>query len=55
MRQAEVKRTTKETDIAVAVNLDGSGKATVATETSLGYYREFLAREALRHVEHEAS
>jgi AcrR family transcriptional regulator len=27
----------------------------VVTETSLGYYREFLAREALRHVEHDAS
>src|ERR1700734_171419 len=27
----------------------------IVTETSLGYYREFLAREALRHVEHEAS
>jgi len=25
------------------------------TETSLGYYREFLAREALRHVERDAS
>jgi AcrR family transcriptional regulator len=25
----------------------------IVTETSLGYYREFLAREALRHVEHE--
>jgi AcrR family transcriptional regulator len=24
----------------------------IVTETSLGYYREFLAREALRHVEH---
>jgi hypothetical protein len=23
----------------------------IVTETSLGYYREFLAREALRHVE----
>jgi len=27
----------------------------IVTETSLGYYREFLAREALRHVEHNAS
>ncbi|UMB70691.1 TetR/AcrR family transcriptional regulator [Mycobacterium paraterrae] len=25
----------------------------IVTEASLGYYREFLAREALRHVEHE--
>ena len=27
----------------------------IVTESSLGYYREFLAREALRHVEHDAS
>ena len=27
----------------------------IVTETSLGYYREFLAREALRHVEHTGS
>jgi AcrR family transcriptional regulator len=27
----------------------------IVTEASLGYYREFLAREALRHVEHDAS
>jgi AcrR family transcriptional regulator len=27
----------------------------IVTETSLGYYREFLAREALRNVEHDAS
>jgi AcrR family transcriptional regulator len=27
----------------------------IVTEASLGYYREFLAREALRHVEHEGS
>jgi AcrR family transcriptional regulator len=27
----------------------------IVTETSLGYYREFLAREAMRHVEHDAS
>ena len=27
----------------------------IVTETSLDYYREYLAREALRHVEHDAS
>jgi AcrR family transcriptional regulator len=27
----------------------------IVTETSLGYYREFLAREALRHVDHDAT
>jgi AcrR family transcriptional regulator len=27
----------------------------IVTDASLGYYREFLAREALRHVEHDAS
>jgi AcrR family transcriptional regulator len=27
----------------------------IVTEASLGYYREFLAREALRHVEHDRS
>jgi AcrR family transcriptional regulator len=27
----------------------------IVTETSLGYYREFLAREAMRHVGHDGS
>jgi AcrR family transcriptional regulator len=27
----------------------------IVTETSLGYYREFLSREALRHVEHNGA
>ena len=27
----------------------------IVTDTSLAYYREFLAREALRHVEHDVS
>jgi AcrR family transcriptional regulator len=27
----------------------------IVTDASLSYYREFLAREALRHVEHDAS
>jgi imidazoleglycerol-phosphate dehydratase len=31
MRKASVRRTTKETDVEVAVDLDGSGIATVAT------------------------
>ncbi|MDR3262700.1 MAG: imidazoleglycerol-phosphate dehydratase HisB [Clostridiales bacterium] len=30
-RTAEIKRTTKETDIAVKINLDGGGNGTVAT------------------------
>jgi len=47
MRQAEVKRITKETDIAVAVNLDGSGKATVATGIGfLDHMLDLLARHA---------
>ena len=27
----------------------------IVTETSLAYYREFLSREALRHVKHDDS
>ena len=32
MRTSEIKRTTKETDIEIAVNLDGEGKVSVDTE-----------------------
>lgn len=32
MRQAEVERKTLETAVAVSVDLDGSGKAAIATE-----------------------
>jgi imidazoleglycerol-phosphate dehydratase len=47
MRRAEVKRSTKETSIAVALDLDGSGAATIATGIGfLDHMLDLLARHS---------
>jgi imidazoleglycerol-phosphate dehydratase len=47
MRKAAVKRTTKETDIAVALDLDGSGTATISTGIGfLDHMLDLLARHS---------
>ncbi len=46
-RQAKIKRKTNETDIALAINLDGEGKAKL--ETGIGFFDHMLEQIA-RHA-----
>ena len=47
MRQASLKRTTKETDVAVALDLDGTGTSSIATGIGfLDHMLDLLARHS---------
>jgi imidazoleglycerol-phosphate dehydratase len=51
-RQAEIKRTTKETDIRVALNLDGEGKSAIDTGVPfLDHMLDLFARHGLFDLE----
>jgi imidazoleglycerol-phosphate dehydratase len=55
MRKGSVKRTTKETDIAVAVDLDGKGTSQIATGIGfLDHMLDLLARHSRIDIEVKA-
>ena len=56
MREARVSRRTAETDVAVALNLDGTGQAAIATGVGfLDHMLELFARHALFDLEVKVS
>ena len=56
MREASISRRTAETDVSVSINLDGSGKASIATGVGfLDHMLELFARHALFDVEARVS
>ena len=55
MRKGSIKRTTKETDVEVAVDLDGTGASSIATGIGfLDHMLDQLARHSLIDLEVEA-
>ena len=55
MRKASVKRTTKETDVEVSIDLDGAGRASVATGIGfLDHMLDLLARHSRIDIEVKA-
>jgi len=55
MRRASVRRTTKETDVEVRVDLDGAGRASVATGIGfLDHMLDLLARHSRIDIEVKA-
>ena len=55
MRKASVKRTTKETDVEVVIDLDGQGRASIATGIGfLDHMLDLLARHSRIDIEVKA-
>jgi imidazoleglycerol-phosphate dehydratase len=56
MRKAAIKRTTKETDVAVAVDLDGRGAASISTGIGfLDHMLDLLARHSRIDIDIKAA
>ena len=56
MRKAAIRRTTKETDVAVAIDLDGTGAGAVSTGIGfLDHMLDLLARHARVDIDIKAA